>query len=123
MSANAVVEIEMIPATPENMLAAGIEISHHSVAEEVYIKRALIPSGVVLVQHDHPYDHASALVSGTVRLDVDGVSREVTGPAMLMIEAGKAHAITALTPSVWHCIHITDDTDPASVDNTILGRS
>ena len=97
-----------------------IDITHHWVAEEVYSKRTKIAAGLKLTQHIHPYDHASALVAGTVLLEVDGEKREVTGPAMLMIEAGKEHSVTALTDVVWHCIHITDDTDPETVDQTIL---
>lgn len=99
---------------------AGVDISHHWVEDEVYLKRTLIKAGVVLGKHMHPFDHASALVSGTVSLCVDGETRDVTGPAMLLIQAGKDHAITAVTDVVWHCIHITSDTDPESVDATIL---
>ena len=97
-----------------------IDITHHWVAEEVYSKRTHIAAGLKLTQHVHPYDHASALVSGAVLLEVDGEKREITGPAMLMIEAGKEHSVTALTDVVWHCIHITDDTDPETVDQSIL---
>lgn len=97
-----------------------IDITHHWVADEVYSKRTRIAAGLKLTQHIHPYDHASALVSGTVLLEVDGERREITGPAMMMIEAGKEHSVTALTDVVWHCIHITDDTDPETVDQSIL---
>lgn len=98
----------------------GVEITHHFVSDEVYSKRTHIPAGLKLTQHIHPYDHASALISGTVLLEVDGVGREVTGPSMLMIEAGKAHSVTALTNAVWHCMHITAETDCESVDESIL---
>jgi quercetin dioxygenase-like cupin family protein len=98
----------------------GVDISHHWVEEEVYHKRTRIKAGHKLVQHVHPWDHASALVSGTVLLEVDGERREITGPDMLLICAGKEHSVTALTDVVWHCIHITDDTDPETVDQSIL---
>ena len=101
--------------------AAGVDIQHHFVADEVYLKRAQIVAGTSLGKHTHPFDHASALVLGTVLLEVEGcASREVTGPAMLLIQAWKSHRITALTDVVWHCIHITSDTDSDSVDATIL---
>jgi quercetin dioxygenase-like cupin family protein len=97
-----------------------IDITHHWVADEVYSKRTKIAAGMKLTQHIHPYDHASALISGTVLLEVDGEKREITGPDMLLIRAGKEHSVTALTDVVWHCIHITDDTDPETVDQSIL---
>jgi quercetin dioxygenase-like cupin family protein len=101
------------------MQELGVAIKHHF-AGGLYSKETVIPAGVKLTQHVHPYDHASALVSGKVLLEVDGICREVTGPAMLMIEAGKAHGVTALTDVVWHCIHITKDADPETVDQSIL---
>src|SRR5436190_912996 len=97
-----------------------IETTHHWIADEVYSKRTAIAAGMKLTQHVHPYDHASALVSGTVLLEVEGDAREIKGPAVLLIAAGKEHAVTALTDVVWHCIHITSDTDPETVDATIL---
>jgi len=101
---------------------SSLAIGHYWVADEVYSKRTEIPAGVKLTQHDHPYDHASALVSGHVVVEVGGVKRELHGPAMLMIEAGKTHSVTAITDAVWHCLHICADTDPKTVDQTILTR-
>ena len=101
----------------------GVDLSHHFVAGEIYSKRTVVPAGVQLAKHTHSYDHASALVSGTVRLTVDGVSQEVTGPRILLIEAGKAHSIVALTPVVWHCIHIESETDPEKIDAALTGAS
>ena len=111
---------DAVEATPDALTAAGVDITHHFIVGEVYSKRAHVKAGCRLVQHIHPYDHAAALVSGTVRLVVDGRSRFVVGPAMLLITAGRAHGITALTDVVWHCLHITADTDPVTVDATIL---
>jgi quercetin dioxygenase-like cupin family protein len=106
--------------TDDQLAAAGVDIEHHFIADEVYSKRTSIKAGASLGKHTHPFDHASALISGTVLLVVNGVKREITGPRMLLIEANKEHAIHALTDVVWHCLHITSDTDPASVDATIL---
>ena len=112
--------IEFREATPDVLAAAGVEIEHHWIAEEVYSKRAVVQPGAILSKHIHPFDHASALIRGTVTLEIDGVSQEITGPRMLLVEAGKFHTIRAVTEVVWHCIHITSDTDPDSVDATIL---
>ena len=111
---------DAVEATPDALTAAGVDITHHFVTDEVYSKRAHVKAGCRLVQHIHPYDHAAALVSGTVLLEVGDQAREVTGPEMLLIAAGRAHGITALTDVVWHCLHITADTDPMTVDATIL---
>lgn len=99
---------------------AGICVSHHWAADEVYSKRMAFEAGSMIGKHSHTYDHASALVSGTARLDINGVVSEVTGPQMLLIEKNKNHTITAVTPVIWHCIHITNDTDPKTVDATLV---
>lgn len=101
-------------------MLSSLEIEHHWVAEEVYSKRTVIPAGLKLTQHSHPYDHASALVSGSVLFEVDGDASVVTGPAMLMVLAGKQHSVTAITDSIWHCLWVCSDTNPDTVDKTIL---
>ena len=57
-----------------------------------------------------------------VEVAVDGARRTVTGPACLTIEAGKYHAVRALTDAVWYCIHATDCTDPAQVDEVVIAK-
>lgn len=97
-----------------------IEITHHFITDELYSKRATFPADRLLTQHVHKFDHASALVRGTVLLTIDGVATEVTGPKMIMIEAGKQHSVRSLTPVVWHCIHITSESDPEHIDNELI---
>lgn len=105
----------------QQLAAADVEIEHHFVADEVYLKRTIIHrAGIDLTQHAHLYDHASALVKGAVRLCVEGTSCDITAPRMLLIEAGKRHSLITLTPTVWHCIHITSETDPAKVDAGLI---
>lgn len=105
----------------EQFESLGIDVSHNWVADEVYSKRVTVPAGRKLTQHVHPHDHASALVRGTVVIEVDGVTREITGPAMLMIQAGKEHSITALTDVVWHCLWLVSfSEDPEEIDRRIL---
>ncbi len=101
-------------------LLAGLDISHHFIEGELYSKRTFCKAGIKLTQHSHPYDHASALVSGSVDLEVEGAVTRLDGPAMLLVPAGKVHSVTAITDIVWHCIHVTDDTNPETVDHSIL---
>lgn len=97
----------------------GVGIEHHF-GGGVYAKETLIPAGKVLTQHRHRFDHLSILASGVARVSVDGVAREVVGPACLLIEAGKVHEVEALSDVVWFCVHATDCTDPAQVDHELV---
>lgn len=98
---------------------ADLPITHHF-GGGVYSKETRIAAGLILVQHKHEYDHLSILASGTVELLVDGVRSELTGPACLTIEAGKHHGVKALTDVTWYCIHATDCTEPAEIDNGLI---
>ena len=99
-------------------------VRHHFVGQDqekgVYAKELHIPAGYHLVSHAHVYDHLSILAAGRVRLSVDGITRELTGPVALTIKAGAAHTVRALTDAVWFCIHPTKETDSSLVDAAIL---
>lgn len=98
-----------------------LDIAHHF-GGGVYAKETHVRAGHVLVQHMHEHAHLSVLAAGTVEVMVDGVRSVVAGPACLTIEAGKHHGIRALTDAVWFCIHATDCTDPAQVDEVLIAE-
>lgn len=99
-------------------------IHHHFIGQDqgkgIYAKELRIPAGWVLESHAHAYDHLSILSQGTVMLAVDGVRSIHEGPTHLVIKAGKVHSVRAITDAVWSCIHPTDETDWATVDEAIL---
>lgn len=100
-----------------------IETKHHFLDGEIYAKAVHIPAGVKLTQHVHPYDHASALVKGVCLVSTPASVVQYHAPAMIMIMAGVKHSVTALTDCKWYCIHIVDDTDPDTVDASILAAN
>ncbi len=95
-------------------------VKHHFIGG-IYTKELHLPVGLEFGQHRHPFDHQSVLVSGTAVLDVEGVRTEHTGPVVMNIRARKFHTITALTPVVWLCQHVTACTDPDDIDSAIVG--
>jgi mannose-6-phosphate isomerase-like protein (cupin superfamily) len=97
----------------------GVSVAHKFGAG-VYAKETHIPAGVVLTQHVHPHDHLSILAQGVAVVEVGEQSDYFTGPCCVHIKAGVAHKVIAKTPVVWYCLHATNDTDPATVDTSIL---
>lgn len=93
----------MRPATDDDM-------AHHF-GGQVYAKEYRLAIGQSIVQHRHSYTHLSILAAGSVRLSDGGEPRDIHGPAAVVIEAGKHHGITALTPAVWFCVHAVSDDD------------
>lgn len=103
-------------------------IHHHLIgqgdAKGVYAKELHIPAGFFLVSHRHAYDHLAILASGSVDLSVRSQETTTTsrlnGPTAIAISRGDEHTVRAITDAVWFCIHPTDETDPARVDEAIL---
>lgn len=92
----------------------------HFFCDGMYSKRMVIQAGYKVGKHVHDFSHVSMLAKGRVLLDVDGAVTEHAAPAYLMIEAGKQHVIKALEDSVWFCTHITDETDPEKIDESLI---
>lgn len=62
--------------------------------------------------HAHLFDHLTLLAYGSLRVTVEGVSRDFTAPQMIYIQAGKHHEIVALEDkTVAYCIHALRDGD------------
>lgn len=102
----------------------GIEVEHFMpAADRVYIKKVKIPAGKRLEMHEHTFTHKSVLACGDGWLTVDGEPRLVHAPAVLQVEAGRAHAFSAVTDCVWLCVHATDETDPERIDHTLIQES
>jgi len=53
-------------------------------------------------------------------VEVQGVEKDYMAPACITILAGQHHTITAHEDSVWFCIHATDETDAANVDEVLI---
>jgi quercetin dioxygenase-like cupin family protein len=97
----------------------GVEVFHHF-GHGTYIKETRIPQGVSLQQHVHPHSHQSILVVGEVYVTVGDRVKLHIAPAVINVAAGIRHEVMAVKDSVWMCVHATNDTDPETVDQTIL---
>lgn len=92
----------------------------HYFCDGLYTKRMSIPAGAQVGKHVHDFTHQSQLAKGNVLLDVDSVVTEYAAPAYLIVSGGKQHTITAITDAVWFCTHITDETDPEKIDESLI---
>ena len=101
------------------MVEIDLGVIHHFSAG-VYAKQMLLPAKHFAVSHAHAYDHLSILAKGQVTVEVQGVKMQYMAPACITILAGQHHTITAHEDSVWFCIHATDETDPANVDEVLI---
>lgn len=103
------------------MVEIDLGVVHHFSAG-VYAKQMLLPAKHFAVSHAHAYDHLSILAKGRVTVEVQGVKTDYMAPVCITILAGEHHTITAHEDSVWFCIHATDETDPANVDEVLMRK-
>ena len=83
-----------------------------------------VPAGCKVTQHVHPYDHLSYLVKGEVLIQIGDASTPLhrIGPCSLEVKANTAHEITALTDTVWLCLHSADEAEAKAdgIDSVIV---
>jgi quercetin dioxygenase-like cupin family protein len=94
----------------------------HHFSSGVYAKQMRLPKGSIALTHKHKHDHLSILAQGMVMLETPEGRQLYSAPAAVTIRAGIPHGITALEDSVWFCIHATDETDPAKVDEVVIQK-
>lgn len=86
----------------------------------VYARKMVMDSGDCVATHEHHYDHLSILAVGKVQLVTDGKIQEFEAPACIMIKANTKHKIHAIRPTVWYCIHATEETDESKIDEVLI---
>jgi hypothetical protein len=98
-----------------------VDIRHHF-GGGVYIKETRIPARHVMVQHKHKFEHLSVLASGIANVlrSSSAIERQYEGPSVLTIEADEHHRVEAITDCVWLCIHATEESDPAKIDEELI---
>lgn len=98
------------------------KIQHHF-SSGVYAKQMVLPKDYFVISHSHNFDHLSILASGSVIVRTDESEQQYDGPACLTIKANTHHEITALTDSVWFCVHATEETDESKVDEVLISHA
>ena len=95
-------------------------VNHFS--DGLYAKQMVIPKGFTACQHKHHYSHLSILAKGRVIVRTDEYNNEYVAPACIDIKAGINHTIEALEDAVWFCIHATEETDIAKIDEVLIAK-
>jgi mannose-6-phosphate isomerase-like protein (cupin superfamily) len=94
--------------------------TRHFFGGGVCIKRMEMPAGTVAVTHKHLYDHQSILAEGRALVVCDGVTTHLRGGDCITIKAGMYHEIQAIEDITWFCIHKTNETDEAKIDQVLI---
>ena len=104
------------------MIDIDLHIQHHF-ADGLYAKRMSLPAGHYALSHKHAYGHLSVLAKGRALVEADGVETTYEAGMCIHIAAGVEHKITAIEDVLWFCIHATDETDVAKVDEVLIAAT
>ena len=96
-------------------------IKHHFLPG-LYLREARLLAGARIQMHRHKYDHMSVLASGSVEIQIAGLTKRLDAPAFIMVRAGESHVVKALTDVLWYCEHVTDETDAAKIDQVLIEK-
>lgn len=67
-------------------------------------------AGDVLPGHSHYHDHLSYLAAGEVAIEIEGSTKQLKAPAVLLVKKDKLHRIVAVGgPARWLCVHALRD--------------
>jgi quercetin dioxygenase-like cupin family protein len=110
----------MLTGLPASRIKHHFPSDHLVTSSGVYIREATLRAQSQVETHKHTYDHWGVLVSGSAAVEVDGEVIVYDGLSIIDIKADKEHKITALTDIVWLCIHATNETDPAKIDEVLI---
>lgn len=83
--------VEMFPGVVRRTLTAG---------DRMMLIEVTLDRGAVVPSHSHPHEQTGYLVSGRLRLEIEGEVRDLSPGDCWMIPGGVAHQATALEPSV-----------------------
>ncbi|MGB8517934.1 MAG: hypothetical protein WCD45_08600 [Gallionella sp.] len=99
-----------------------IKVEHHF-ADSVYLRRGIIPKGMVLVGKIHRTEHLNIVLSGDISvLDESGMHRYKAGD-IIKSPAGSKRLGYAHEETVWINLHATQERDPALIEQQVTADS
>lgn len=83
----------------------------HMFAPRVYSRMITIPAGGVVTGEIHREAHLNILVKGSIRIWMNGETRDMHAPLMFVAPAGTKKVGYAFTDTTWITVHGTTETD------------
>jgi quercetin dioxygenase-like cupin family protein len=96
--------------------------TRHFIAPSIPIVaiRMELPAGNQATTHKHNYDHWSIIAEGKGMLITDEGSCPYHAGDCLFIKAGLNHQFSAVSDTMWFCVHHSAEKEQAKVDQTLI---
>jgi hypothetical protein len=99
-------------------------IVNHFFAPGLYARSLARRAGSFIIGHRHKTAHLNILLTGRLRVYMDGVVTEISGPSVpFLSRAGVRKATLALEDSVLITFHPTNETDLDKLEEELIEKS
>ncbi len=99
-------------------------IVNHFFAPGIYARSLSRRAGAFIIGHRHKKEHLNILLSGRLRIFMDGTVTEIVGPSVpFLSKAGVRKATLAIEDSVLITFHPTDETDLDKLEEELIEKS
>lgn len=96
----------------------------HAFTTGACARTMVIPQGTIIVGKIHKHAHFNFIMRGKVAVMTpnEGV-QTLTAPYTFISTPGTKRAVYALEETEWTCIHVTDETDLAKLEDHVIAKS
>lgn len=101
----------------ESLEDAMLHIDHievepvHRFSDGLYARELTIPAGHIIIGHRHRHETMNILLRGKIRVMIDGRTRELSAPHVVMSAAGTRKVAYAVEETVWLNVHPNPDNE------------
>lgn len=123
--------IDAANAVIEEMEAAALQhpqvdcpATHHF-GPGTYLREVFMPAGCLVIGHKHREDCVNVLMSGKIRVAIDGVIRDLCAPAVMPSRAGSRKVAYIVEDVRWLTVHSnpTDERDIEVIEARLAEKS
>ena len=94
----------------------------HLFAPDVYSREIFMPSGMLVIGHQHRTSHLNIVLEGSARVLINGLVHEITAPFIFRSGEGVRKVLYILEDCRWMTIHATQSTDIAAIEDKIIDK-
>ena len=114
--------IERLEGELLRMKPVDIRYEHHF-APGVYLRYMDAPAGTFIIGHEHKNECVNILLSGSIRVMINGVQRDLVAPFNFISAAGIRKVALTLTDVRWLNVFITNETDVEKLEELLIVKS
>ena len=94
----------------------------HLFAPGIYARSIFIPKDTLVVGKIHKHAHLNMLIEGKVIVATEEGPVTYEAPRLMVSKAGTKRVLYTYTDTRWTTFHVTDKTDPESVEDEIIAK-